>query len=102
MRKVISVVVAVALALSLTACARPMNICGVTYGSYGLLNENDSRNQDIQYDVVWGNVFWRSLAEACAHLHHDMNTFPRTSCHFLLTSQHSSNQRPVESSASKY
>lgn len=54
--KTISIVVIASLLLA--ACARPMTICGATYGSYGLLNQDDKKNPDIQYDVVWGNVFW--------------------------------------------
>lgn len=58
MRKVLSIILIVALASSLGACAREANICGTTYTPYGLLNENDKKNPDIEYEVVWGNVFW--------------------------------------------
>lgn len=61
MRKMISLFVAIALAASLSACARPMTICGVTYDSYGLANQDDKKNPEVQYEVVWGNVVWGAL-----------------------------------------
>lgn len=48
-------------ALLLAACAQSKNICGVTYQPYGLLNEDDRKNPDIQYEVVWGNVVWGTV-----------------------------------------
>lgn len=42
----------------LAGCARPTSVCGVTYDSYGLLNEDGGKNPDVQYRVVWGNVIW--------------------------------------------
>ena len=38
-----------------------MTICGVTYDSYGMLNQDDKKNPDIQYEIVWGNVIWAAL-----------------------------------------
>lgn len=55
MKKIIAIA---ALGLMLSACAREATICGVTYKPYGLLNQDDMKNPDIQYEVVWGNVVW--------------------------------------------
>jgi hypothetical protein len=55
MRKIIA---PCCVALLLSACARPMTICGTTYDSYGLLNSDDKKNPEIECDIVWGNVFW--------------------------------------------
>src|SRR5262245_7301582 len=58
MRKTIAIVTAVALALAVSGCARDAKICGVTYTSYGLANQDDRKNPDVEYEVIWGNVFW--------------------------------------------
>ena len=55
-RKIVCLVVLTVIFCSLGACARPMTICGVTYDSYGLLNSDEKRNPDIQYELVWGNL----------------------------------------------
>jgi len=31
-------------------------IGGVEYGTYGLINEDDKKNENVEYDVIWGNV----------------------------------------------
>ena len=46
-----------ALALG-TGCAHPMTINNHKYGSYGLLSADNERDPNVQYKVVWGNVFW--------------------------------------------
>lgn len=50
-----------AAALLLSACAQPMTICGVEYGPYGLLNADDKKNPDLEYEVLWGNVFFGAV-----------------------------------------
>lgn len=58
MRKIMCVVLAASL---LAACAQPKTIDGVTYGPYGLLNSDDMKNDNIRYEVVWGNVIWACI-----------------------------------------
>lgn len=58
MNRAFTIATAIALALSLSACAKPHTMCGVTYDSYGLLNADDKKNPDVQYEIVWGNVIW--------------------------------------------
>jgi hypothetical protein len=45
-------------ALLLSGCAQPKTICGTTYEPYGLLNADEKKNPDIEYEIVLGNVFW--------------------------------------------
>lgn len=55
-RRVMALVMALSIALS--GCANSKRINGVTYDSYGLLNQTDMRNPKLAYRTVWGNVFW--------------------------------------------
>jgi len=41
-----------------TGCADRKEINGKTYDSYGFLNEDTHKNKNIEYSVIWGNVFW--------------------------------------------
>lgn len=54
-------IVMMCVSLSLGGCARPMEICGTTYQSYGILNMDDKKNPEIEYEVIWGNVFWGAI-----------------------------------------
>jgi hypothetical protein len=61
---VLMICVVFILSLSLYGCGNNKVINGVEYGTYGLLNSDDKKNPDIQYEVIWGNVFWGAfLAE---------------------------------------
>ncbi len=44
--------------LLLAGCGKPKTINGVTYDTYGLLNSDQKKNPDIEYEVIWGNVVW--------------------------------------------
>ena len=61
MRRLVSIVCVATLLISLSACARPLTICGVTYDSYGLINQDDKKNPEIEYHVVWGNIVWGAV-----------------------------------------
>lgn len=50
-----------AVATLLGGCAKSKVICGVEYVPYGLLNADDKKNPDIEYEVIWGNVFWGAV-----------------------------------------
>lgn len=58
MKKIISLACVIAVAATLAGCARPMTICGVTYDSYGLINQDSKKNPNVEYAPVWGNIFW--------------------------------------------
>ena len=46
-------------ALLLTACgAEDKTINGITYGTYGLVNEHEMRNPKIQYEISGWSIFW--------------------------------------------
>lgn len=44
--------------VGLAACSDPKVIGGVTYETYGLLNQDEVKNPDIQYHLVMGNLIW--------------------------------------------
>ena len=56
-----AICILVAASVLLAGCAKPAVVCGVEYGSYGLLNSDDKKNPDVEYEVVWGNVVWGAL-----------------------------------------
>lgn len=42
----------------LSACGSSKSIDGKTYGTYGLINQGEMRNDKIHYRLVKGNVVW--------------------------------------------
>ena len=44
-----------------SACADTKVINGTKYDTYGLLNEDENKNPDIEYRLVWGNIVWGAL-----------------------------------------
>jgi major membrane immunogen (membrane-anchored lipoprotein) len=45
--------------LALAACgADDKTIDGVTYGTYGLVNKEEMRNPNIQYEISGWSIFW--------------------------------------------
>jgi hypothetical protein len=62
--RVIAAVVAASVLLA--GCARPAVICGKTYDTYGLFNEGQKRNPNIEYranigSVILGIIFFETL-----------------------------------------
>lgn len=57
MKKFISSVL-IASMLLMSGCANDKEINGKTYTSYGFFNQDTHKNKNIEYSVVWGNVFW--------------------------------------------
>jgi len=58
MKPVLRAAVLLPALLTLTGCAKEKTINGTTYDVYGLLNADEKKNPDIQYEVCWGNVVW--------------------------------------------
>ncbi len=59
MKKLIATVALVAATLALTGCgADPKTIDGITYGTFGLANEKEMRNEKIQYEISGWSIFW--------------------------------------------
>ena len=44
--------------VTLSGCANEKVIDGVNYETYGLINEDEAKDPNIQYRVVNGNIFW--------------------------------------------
>ncbi len=61
MKKLIACLAILILVVFATGCGDTKVINGVEYDTYGLLNEEDNKNPDIEYEVVWGNVIWGVL-----------------------------------------
>jgi len=62
MKKMFNVLLMVAvMALSFTGCADRKEVNGVTYETYGLLNADNNKNPNIQYELQWGNIVWAIL-----------------------------------------
>lgn len=52
-------VLAVVSCLALTACgADDKTIDGITYGTYGVVNQTEMRNPNIQYEMSGWSIFW--------------------------------------------
>lgn len=50
---------ALASCLALAACgADEKTIDGVTYGTYGVVNKDEMRNPNIQYELSGWSIFW--------------------------------------------
>ena len=47
--------------ITLSGCANEKVIDGVNYDTYGLINEDEVKDPNIQYRVVKGNVIWGIL-----------------------------------------
>lgn len=56
MKRIISIVIILAMCASLSACGERKVIKGVEYDTYGLLNQEEKRNPDIFYEPIWGNI----------------------------------------------
>jgi len=54
-------IIAIAAALSLSACGDPKTIDGVYYDTYGLFSKDEVRSDKVQYKLVMGNVVWGAL-----------------------------------------
>lgn len=46
---------------ALAACGRPMDYNGKTYPTYGLINEESKKSNDMCYETSIGNVVWSIL-----------------------------------------
>ncbi len=43
------------------ACSDSKVINDIEYDTFGLINQMDKKNENIQYKVCWGNVIWGVL-----------------------------------------
>lgn len=58
MNKLVKIVAACAVILSLSACGNAKEICGKTYDTYGIFQTESEHNENIRYRVIPGNVIW--------------------------------------------
>ena len=66
--KIIAIIVIVCFSLLVVGCGDSKTICipeSYTpntgcheFQQYGLFDANELKNRDIEYKVVWGNIFW--------------------------------------------
>jgi len=42
--------------VAVSGCGDTKIIAGVEYDTYGLINKDEVRNPEIQYETIWGNV----------------------------------------------
>ncbi len=56
--KKIGIMALMASLLALTACGAPIEHNEKVYPTYGLFNENESKSEDMCYEVSVGNVVW--------------------------------------------
>lgn len=55
MKKLISIIL-VLIALMSFSCGSDLTIGNKHYETYGILNENDVKDTNIKYEVIWGNL----------------------------------------------
>ena len=59
MKKITAIMmVLVFMVMIMVGCGDNKTINGKTYGTYGLFNKEDGRNEDIQYEIIYGNIAW--------------------------------------------
>jgi len=58
MKKIISIILIICFMFCFCSCGDPKFIDGKEYETYGLLNSNTAKNDDIQYELITGNVVW--------------------------------------------
>ena len=55
-RAIASILIVAILGISLVGCGNTKVINGVEYDTYGLLNQNEKENPNIQYELILGNL----------------------------------------------
>jgi hypothetical protein len=63
-KKLTSLLLIVAMVMMSVGCANPKTIDGVKYDTYGLIDKDEKKNDNIEYEVVYGNVFWAIVFSA--------------------------------------
>jgi len=53
-----AITLALTIAVATQACADPKTIDGITYDTYGLFNESEKKNPQVEYHLSVGNVIW--------------------------------------------
>lgn len=58
MKKLITIILIFVFCSFVIGCGNPRTINKFTYDTYGLFNESDKKNENIEYRLVVGNVIW--------------------------------------------
>jgi len=58
MKKIIAVILAVAIMSLATGCGSDMVINGKNHSTYGLINADQEKDPAVKYKVIVGNVVW--------------------------------------------
>jgi len=61
MKKIITVLLMVFFVLTMVSCSSNKVIDGKKYKTYGLINKDDEKDPDIEYELVVGNLVWGCL-----------------------------------------
>ena len=58
MKRTLIIILAIMFMFATIGCGDNKTINGKTYTTYGLLNKEDNRNENIQYKIIYGNIVW--------------------------------------------
>lgn len=58
MEKFVVMCLVLMMLVSFSGCGDVKTIDGLTYDTYGLINESSKKNPDIEYELIIGNVIW--------------------------------------------
>ncbi len=58
MKKILCLIL---IAIFLAGCGDTKLIDGITYDTYGFIDQDDKKNPDIKYELIIGNVVWSVL-----------------------------------------
>ena len=60
-KKVAKVCLILLLCILLSGCGDSKVIEGIEYGTHRLFNQDEKKNPNIQYELVWGNIIWGTI-----------------------------------------
>lgn len=60
-RRIVAIVLVLAILPLCIGCGDTKEIDGYIYDTYGLINKEESRNENIQYRLIIGNVVWSCI-----------------------------------------
>lgn len=61
LRKIVAVSLIIMFSTVISGCGNTKTIKGVEYDTYGLMDKDERKNTDVQYEIIWGNVIWGVL-----------------------------------------
>ena len=61
MKKFIAILTITTFLFTFYGCGNNKEIKSKTYGTYGLLNESDMKNPNVEYRLIIGNIIWSCI-----------------------------------------